>query len=549
MIDPDEDTPPRLEAPPEEPPPAPGERLQKRVAVLIMVVTLVGAVFAFLQTAASNRAARATRLSDTAAVEAMARLAVAGNRIAAENRIWSLAYEDGVAAVSLAGAGTDEAIAVGRAHLASRDALLAYTDLARSEYQKPDGSVDWSRFVEEALAPSYRAAEYAKAYAAERDGWGAKGGAFVAVITVLAVALFLIGLSRTPVAAASGALLMGAGAALASAAALWGLVVFVRPVTPLSPEAIEAYVEGRVVFNSVVWESDPGRVEEAVILAEAAFGRALQTRPGYFDAYLGRGTARFRLDLLRPGGPAGSEGARDDFARAVALNPLDAVAWGNLGAARFWLGDLEGAGVATRRALELDPDDLTFNLNLGLFLTLEGDAAAFAEQWARIAALAAGDDLPTWLRTYTFAGFAEVLSLAAGRGAEYAAAVPYREQLVRLDHQVGVARRFFGTATPAPVAVAMSPPSFRLSAEGTRLVAVFAVTGVSEGQSWLWRTYRGGAEDPTLSAEPQPWTFGVPDEPELNITLDLPGGFAPGVPVRLEVFFEGNLVQAGEFTP
>ena len=41
------------------------------------------------------------------------------------------------------------------------------------------------------------------------------------------------------------------------------------------------------------------------------------------------------------------------------------MAWGDLGAARFWLGDLEGAGEATRRALELDPDDLIFNLNLG----------------------------------------------------------------------------------------------------------------------------------------------------------------------------------------
>jgi hypothetical protein len=75
------------------------------------------------------------------------------------------------------------------------------------------------------------------------------------------------------------------------------------------------------------------------------------------------------------------------------------------------------------------------------------------------------------------------------------------------------------------------------------------VTGAAEGQSWLWRTYRGGAEDAALSAEPQAWAFGVPDEPALTITLDLPGGFAAGVPVRVEVFFEGNLVQAGEFAP
>ena len=124
-------------------------------------------------------------------------------------------------------------------------------------------------------------------------------------------------------------------------------------------------------------------------------------------------------------------------------------------------------------------------------------------------ALAAGDDLPTWLRTYTLTRFAEVLSLAAGRGADYAAAVPYRERLVRLDHQVGVAKRFFGTATPPPVTCRIAPVVHPLW-DGARLVAVFAVTGVAEGQPWLWRTYRGGVEDATLSAEPQPWAFGPP---------------------------------------
>ena len=59
---------------------------------------------------------------------------------------------------------------------------------------------------------------------------------------------------------------------------------------------------------------------------------------------------------------------------------------------------------------------------------------------------------------------------------------------------------------------------------------------------------RGGGRH-LCSAEPEVWPFGVPDEPALTITLDLPGGFAAGVPVRVEVFVEGNLLQAGEFTP
>ena len=549
MIDP-HGAPPPLEEPPAGPPEIPDDRRPRRVAVLIMVVSLVGGIFAFLQTTSSNQAARATRRADIAAAEAMARLATGAGRIAAESRIWSLAYEDALVAVSLTGAGGDEAAAEAQAYDASRRALLAYTDLALPENLKPDGSVDWSGFVEEALAPSYRAAEYQKAYGAERDGWSAKGGAFVAMVTVLAVALFLLGLSRTSVAADSGGLLVGAGTGLALLAAIWGLIVLARPVAAPSEEAIEAYVEGRVAFNSVVVESDAGLLVDGLTRAEEAFGRAIAARPGYFDAYLGRGTARFRLDFVNPEGPLGSAGARDDFARAVTLNPQDAVAWGDLGAARFWLEDLQGAGDATRRALELNPGDLTFNMNLALFLTVTGDAAALEEQWGLVAAIAAGDDLPSWLRTYIFSRFDEVLVLAEDRFPEQAAVLePLRERALRLDHQIGVAKRWYGTGTPAPVAVAAATPAFTLSEDGTRLVATFAVTGAAEGQSWLWRTYRGGVEDVTLSAEPQAWAFGTPDEPALTITLDLPGGFAAGVPVRVELFFEGNLVQAGEFTP
>jgi tetratricopeptide (TPR) repeat protein len=549
VIDPDEDPGPSVD-PPLEPPEPPGERLHRRVAVLIMVVTLLGAVFAYLQTAATARAGRATRQADTAGVEAMALLGAAGDRIAAESRIWALAYEDALIAVSLAASGNDEALSLVAAYDAARTALLPYTDLALPDYQKPDGTVDWSGFVEEALAPSYRYAELQKAYGAERDGWGAKGGALVAVITVLAVGLFLLGLSRTPVAAASGPLLVGAGSALAAVAALWGLVVFARPVATPSDEAIAAYVEGRVAFNSVLWETDADRLRQGLTRAEEAFGRALEERPGYFEAFLGRGTARFRLDLLQPGGPTGSEGARDDFARAVSLSPLDAVAWGDLGAARFWLGDLEGAGAATRRALELEPDDLVFNLNLALFLALRDEGAAFEAQWERAAALAGADDMPAWLRTYAFARLGEVFTLAAIRFPEHAAVLDaLGERAVRLDHQIGVSKRFYDTAFPPAVTVSATPPVFSLSAEGTRLVATFAVSGVAEGQSWLWRTYRGGLDDATLSSEPQAWSFGVPDEPQLNITLDLPAGFAAGVTVRVELFFEGRLVSAGEYTP
>jgi tetratricopeptide (TPR) repeat protein len=526
---------------------AAGDDLLRRVAVLIMVVTLIGAVFAFLQAAATNRAGRATRASDAAALNSMAELARARGHLSVEDQMWILAWEEGALTLGLGAAGDDGyAGNLAAAHSAARLALLSYSDLSDPAYQRDDGTADSELFLHRTLAPAYTAGEFQKAYAAERDAWGAKGGAYVAVVTVLAVSLFLIGLSRTVGAGSGGPLVLG-GVLLAATASLWGVSVFARPVAGTSAAAIEAYVEGTVAFNSVLREDDPRWLEERLTRAEEAFTRAIEARPNYLEAYLGRGSARFRLDLLRPGGPQGSVGARDDYERAVRLDLFDPFAWGNLGAARFWLGDLEGAEAATRRALELDPGDPVFNLNLGLALTLGDDVAAYEAQVGRIGEIMAAD--PAWWRQLYLTTYLSVLDLAERYRPDYAQDVRrFREDARRIDHQVSVAKRFFGTAVPAPVSTQVSPLSFTLSADGTLLEATFNVTGVAPGARWLWRTYLDDVERDDLSAEPEAWPFALPDD-EVVITLTQPDGFTPGVLVRVEVFIEGNLLQAGEFVP
>ena len=520
----------------ESPAPLPADTaedgLSRRVAVLMMVVTLLGSVFAFLQTSAANRAALAVRHSETAAVESMGELSQARSHIATEQLIWMLAFEEATLGfwLSQAPVGEGEIGALAQAFDAQREAMVPYSDLAA--YQRDDGSVDGGRFVGEALVPSSRAAEYQKAYAAERGAWGAKGGAYIAVVTVLAVALFLIGLSRT-VSRGSGRPLVVSGAALAGIAAVWGFSVFLRPVAGPSPTAIDAYVQGGVALSAALWETDPGRLQPVLVEAEEAFTRAIEAQPGYTDAYSGRAAALFQLDLLQPDGPTGSEQAAEDWARVVSDNPLDPVAWGNLGAARFWLGDLAGAGEATRRALAIDPDDPTYNLNLGLFLTLVDETAAYQAQLARIEEVLSVDALPSWLRALITVRFVEVLDLAEADRAESAEAVRvYREEVLRI----------------AAMGAEVTPLSFTLSADRTTLQATFDVAGVVAGERWWWRSYRGGIEDATLSHDPEVWSFAIPGD-QVTITLTLPDGFAAGMPVRVEVFIEGNLLQAGEYTP
>lgn len=504
------------------------------VAVLIMVVTLLGAVFTYAQTSASNRSAAAARRSDAAAVEAEAETVRAAGRISALWRIWVLTLEEGQAWASLSGSDTGAFLAPGFSAAAMATGSYAGFDVTGQ------WGTEYQRLYAETWAPAVRAGEFQKAFAAERGGWGAKGGQYVAVVTVLAVALFLLGLSRTSVAGASGPLLVWSGLAVAAVAAVWGLAVAAGSVASSSPEAIDAFVEGQIAFGSA---SEAGQLQ----VAEEAFTRAIEARPDYSDAYFQRGYARAQLDFLQEGGPHGSAGARDDFARVVQLDSLNPVAWNNLAVAHFWLGDLARALAAVERAVEIAPGDPLANLNLAFFRLLGGDEQGYEAQLAACGDLLAGAEVHEVRRAYAVVSVTTEAVLVARQRPEYAAAAArYQEDVIRLDHQVAVANEFFGGVLPEPVAATVSTVSLSPSVDG--LTASFDATGVAEGTRWLYRTYRGGVLDRALSIEPQPWPFAVPDD---RVTIDLapPEGFPAAVPVRLEVFLDGYLVGAGDYLP
>jgi tetratricopeptide (TPR) repeat protein len=524
------------------PPPAPGSRgpidPARWVAVLIMAVTLLGAVFTFLQTAASNHAAAAARRADAAAVATEGEAVRAAERISAQWRIWTLFLEESQITVSLAGSGESAVAALAQGSYA---AALATGSFAGFDLTGRFGE-EWQQLFEQAWGPVTRAGEFQKAYAAERSAWGTKRSQYVAVVTVLAVALFLLGLSRTSAAVSSGPVLVWSGLAVAGVASIWGLTVFVGKVAPPSTEAIDAYVEGQVAFGSAFEVSDLERAAEA-------FTRALGARPDYSDAYFGRGLARSQLDFYRDGGPLGSEGARDDFARVVALDPFNPVAWNNLAVAQFWLGDLDGAVGAIRRAAGIGPDDPLANLNLALLLLVTGDAEGYEAQLSVVRGILGGGEVHDARRAAAVTNVLGEIALAAQYRAEYAGALRrYREDLLRLDHQITIGKQFFGTGLPAPVVAQISALTFALSEDRTELRATFDATGVVAGQRWLWRAYRDGLDDAVLSSEPEVWPFAVPDD-QVTIILTLPEGFPAGVPVRVEVFLEGDLLQAGEYTP
>jgi tetratricopeptide (TPR) repeat protein len=512
-------------------------RLPASIAVLIMVVSLVGAAFAYLQTQANNRGAIASRRAQAEAVRVLGHLTIQERDIAHQATLYGYASDLALFSSELGFIGTsglDYASRLGSAYARGFTQSSSFSSVIGSEYQRPDGFVEWARFVEEQRRPVYRASEVQKAQDAVAAAWWAKGARYVAIITVLAAALFLLGLAANVEDARR--ILVRSGSGLALAAALWGVTVISSDVPEVSERSIEAYVDGFIIN---LWGQD----RPDFVFAERRFNDALAIDPDYRDAYFGRGLARFQLDLLDPAGPQGSAGAEADFRKVLEYDDQNGISWGNLGAVRFWTGDYAGFEAATIRALELTPGEPIFELNLGLFTAIAGDAGAHLDQLRTIRENLAA--LPAWLRETAVFRYMLPLDLAELHRPEIAAeVVAYREQVLKINHEISVGRRFFGS--PAPKPIDMAVPDLTLSAndEGTVIGAEFTYTGADPANRWLYRTYVDRIEAPNLSRVTEPWTLDVPDG-EAVFEITYPPGLR-GTTVRVEIFVEGNLLAVAE---
>jgi hypothetical protein len=275
--------------------------------------------------------------------------------------------------------------------------------------------------------------------------------------------------------------------------------------------------------------------------------RAIEARPDFLEAYLARGSAYFNYDLaVRPGGPQGSPQARDDWRTVVRLDPEDFAGWLDLGAAQFWLQDYPAALRSTRRALEIKDDEPISNLNYALFFMADGDAAGYERQMQRVREVM--ESIPSWLRNAVMVRYQVVID----RGLESRPAIAdgirtLREDLLRMVHEIEVSNQVNGTPDPPPVDAMVETPAFALSPDGKTLEVTFDYSGMESGQPWLYRTYVDGFRNDSYSIAPQPFDFDVPDGGIL-LTFTDPNRFRTAQVIRVEIFVEGNLLTAGEFT-
>jgi tetratricopeptide (TPR) repeat protein len=528
------------------------EPIQRVVAVLIMIVTLLAAVVAFLVTEAGTRQDRANREAGQAALITSRDTAETGR-----------AFLERSAADALRQDFTGLEYALGRGAAAadrtpfSQDLARAYAQAAAVLGAKADSlfgakyttrsGFDYYAFDIDQYKPVFAASELQQAAARERGGWSSKRGRYIAVITIFAVSLFLLGLTLT-VPPAARRPLVWAGSLVAAAAAIWGIVIFAGSVPKPSDAAIHYVADGEAKLAVVVQQ--PAALQPAIYYGIAHdMTAAIAIVHDYRQAYLVRGTVAFHLDLLNQAGPKGSAAAAADWKRALELDATDYVAWGDLAAAEFWLGDYEAALTGNERALALQPQDPTFNMNEAAYFQVLDRQVDYRAQLERLRTVLAA--LPTALREQVLQQYHVVFQLAERyRPKIAAAATRFQQDLLGIADQIEVSNRLYNRPTPPHIDTTVGPLKFEFLHDRTLLRVGLSYRQMARDSLFLRQVLIDGSKSSLYSTDAVRW-----EKTRLRLpsgsaffTLLAPAGFKSGSTIRVEIYVDGNLLSAGSVT-
>lgn len=542
-----------------------GESFERMVGILIAVVTIIAAIAGYLQVQAGTNSNEALRQSQTYAIRAVG-LKASGE---VESSAWTDIIRLREELLSLAILAEDEdnpAAAANFRKIITR--LEQLSPVLAAPYFDPatDEEPDLAAYEADSyLVESTTLSEQFINTFAVNEGWSNKANNYVTHITLLAVSLFLFGLSVT-VAGRVRWLFVLMGLAFTILTVIWMLVVYLQPVNSLPDEAIAAYARGEGLFHQ-------DKFTEAI----AQFDQALALAPDYTSARVKRGETYFELD--------DNEQAAADFEAALAAGHSDLNTLINLGWIYYQQGRLAEAIQLSQLGLERQPDQSIHYFDLGVKQLVSGnEAAADAAYQTGIelaarqvaAARAAGQEPPDSLWFHLDTAVGDLESLYYCLTEELCTYTPPLEVIANPElvqaktgtlktqlKNLAVALEYTGQPPGAPVSAAIGPFEFaepiydeagewvdsNITATFTEPAEVaffFDYEGMQKGQQVVWKVFYDGSEDPTLRLV-EVWSLGPSGEAEFILSYGLLYNFNPG-DFWVEMYVDSQLVQEGGFT-
>lgn len=356
-------------------------------AIAIVVATLAGALVGYLE-------ARASRAGELANVRAQSSMVRAMSGLVRADRAAQVDYGSFVVADrelheatnslqrQLFASGQDER-ALELAQERFRELSERTLKLTRLSFEGPLGPERDRTFPSRFFADSQRKADrlwaLADAANAEDAGWEAREANLTAVLTLFAVAVYLLGLSLT-LRERVRLLLAGVGSLLVVVGGLWAGLLALTPPTRAPDAAAGAFARGRQALFLATEREGFRRAAEQ-------FTRAIELRPTFAQAYVERAQARFRAGspqravFTSVSTPRALRSSSADLKRALELGLETRPVLGDLGFHTFLLGlqtedqaELERSLGFTEEAIAADPTDPVGHYNRGVTLLAMGRA-------------------------------------------------------------------------------------------------------------------------------------------------------------------------------
>ncbi len=549
------------------------ERFKKITAVLIAVVTMLIAIVTYLQSDAGARDDAANRDTKRYSLEAFGKQVSGDARVNYDyNSAYQAYYELDLLAVAALTA-DDEAAA--RRYEALRDEMLNLSPMLQAPYFDPaTGQLNIAKYEADIYLVEITALqERFAAASAVKDAWDSKSNTYIVHLTLLAVALFLYGLSATISGNFTRWIFAVVGTGVAVFAAGWTVTTFFQPVKDLreckiadGANAIDAYAQG-------VGLAYQDEYEQAV----ASFDKALACEPNYINALVERGDANTAL---------GNYGiAAADYEKARAAGDASANVAGDLAWVYYLLGRFNEAADMNRLALKASPGELWIQYDLALSLMaanrLDEARAEYkvgmdlaAQQVAE--AKAAGAEPPSflwWGLEDAALGLDELIYTI-----DFDEGSPPRNSLADPDaigeaafemssrlKSLSVALEYTGQPPQGELTAIISPFTFAQPlfdddgnlvdyepadafAYGADEVSIlFDYEEMQDGQEVVFKVYVDGEEDPSWRFI-EPWSLG-PDgsaDKPLSFAYSNTQVLVPGL-YTIEMYVNSNLAQSGNF--
>ncbi len=373
------------------------DRFSRSLAIAIVVGTLLAAGIEFFEASASSHAAAAARDAQAYAVEAGFSQSVSQDRASVQYEAFALGEEDltraGIAyqmQVNQVAGQADLPLAQQRWEaLAGIAQSSQRTALGDAAHNSPDSDPQFpNRFFVQQLHEANRNVALGDALNTLREQWSQRGSQLVAVLTLVAVGLYMLGLSLTLKLRIRYALAGLGGILIIFAVVRTGIVIASNPTLPPA-DAARYYADGMEALNGAASLPDTSGYNTAV----TAFNRAIALRPDFARAYFARSQASFAAASPQVTGPlsltsvGGLVSSTQDLLKANSLGFESATLYTDLGFQEYLLYlktgsqvDLSASIDNTQRALALRRQAIPL-YNLGLAQLASGHASDAAKAY------------------------------------------------------------------------------------------------------------------------------------------------------------------------